>query len=250
MANACQLNRPVTAVPYTDAQAEAYAREVGAVPRPQETKNEIDERGAFIRQANSFIQPFGNGKDDLHAEANRFAVYWAHGCHWSNRPVIVRDILGLENVIGDVATTRSGETNVYGHGFADQPGHKDPICGAYFLSEFYKRANPDYTGRATTPTLVDVKEKKAVNNDYHRLTNYIEVQFRPFQPAAPASRRCGRATAVFPAPEARGRSRSATSAAPSAPSWSAARSRKSWSSTGTASSAGRDSGSPPRASRD
>ncbi|MBQ3968491.1 MAG: glutathione S-transferase C-terminal domain-containing protein, partial [Lachnospiraceae bacterium] len=30
--------------------------------------------------------------------------------------------------------------------------------------------------------LVDVKEKKAVNNDYHRLSNYIEVQFRKFQP--------------------------------------------------------------------
>ena len=29
---------------------------------------------------------------------------------------------------------------------------------------------------------MDVKEKKAVNNDYHRLTNYLEVQFRPFQP--------------------------------------------------------------------
>ena len=29
---------------------------------------------------------------------------------------------------------------------------------------------------------MDVKEKKAVNNDYHRLSNYIEVQFRAFQP--------------------------------------------------------------------
>ena len=182
MANACSLVRPATAA-YTDAEAEAYAKEVGVPPRPQETRNEIDERGAFIRQPNAFIRPFGKGESDLHAEANRFAVYWAHGCHWSNRPVIVRDILGLQDVIGDVATTHSGETNVYGHGFADQPGHKDPICGAYFLSEFYKRANPDFTGRATTPTLVDVKEKKAVNNDYHRLTNYIEVQFRPFQPA-------------------------------------------------------------------
>ncbi|MEI3412664.1 MAG: glutathione S-transferase C-terminal domain-containing protein [Blautia sp.] len=37
-------------------------------------------------------------------------------------------------------------------------------------------------GRATTPTFVDIREKKAVNNDYHRLTNYIEVQFRKFQP--------------------------------------------------------------------
>lgn len=167
---------------YNDALAEAYAKEVGVKPRPNETKSEIDDRGAFIRQPNAFIKPFGDNEEDNHAEANRFAIYWAHGCHWSNRPVIVRDILGLTDVIGDVATTHSGQTNKYGHGFGDQPDHKDPICGAYFLSEFYKNANPDFTGRATTPTFVDIKEKKAVNNDYHRLTNYIEVQFRKFQP--------------------------------------------------------------------
>ncbi|MBQ8159382.1 MAG: glutathione S-transferase C-terminal domain-containing protein, partial [Clostridia bacterium] len=64
--------------------------------------------------------------------------------------------------------------------------HQDAATGAYFLSEFYANANPDYRGRATTPTFVDIKEKKAVNNDYHRLTNYIEVQFRAFQsPDAP-----------------------------------------------------------------
>ena len=167
---------------YNDALAEAYAKEVGVKPRPNETKSEIDDRGAFIRQPNAFIKPFGDNEEDNHAETNRFAIYWAHGCHWSNRPVIVRDILGLTDVIGDVATTHSGQTNKYGHGFGDQPDHKDPICGAYFLSEFYKNANPDFIGRATTPTFVDIKEKKAVNNDYHRLTNYIEVQFRKFQP--------------------------------------------------------------------
>lgn len=168
--------------PYTDEDAERYAKEVGANPRPKETISEIDERGAFIRQPNAFIKPFGDGEDDLKAEDNRYAIYWAHGCHWSNRPVIVRDILGLEGVIKDAHTTHSGETNKYGHGFADQPGHKDPWAGAYFLSEFYKNADPEYKGRATTPTFVDLKEKKAVNNDYHRLSNYIEVQFRKFQP--------------------------------------------------------------------
>ena len=181
MANACSIFRNNKA-PYTDEIAERYAKEVGAKPRPKEIKDEIDERGAFIRQANAFIRPFGDGDEDLHAEDGRFAIYWAHGCHWSNRPVIVRDILGLENAIADAHTTHSGESNIYGHGFGDSPDHKDPILGAYFLSEFYKNADPDYKGRATTPTLVDVKEKKAVNNDYHRLTNYIEVQFRKFQP--------------------------------------------------------------------
>ena len=167
---------------YTDEEAERYAKEVGVDPRPRETISEIDERGVFVRQPNAFIQPFGDKEGDLKAEAGRFAIYWMHGCHWSNRPVIVRDILGLQDVIADTATSHSGKTNVYGHGFGDQPGHKDKLTGAYFLSQFYKNANPEFTGRATTPTFVDLKEKKAVNNDYHRLTNYIEVQFRPFQP--------------------------------------------------------------------
>lgn len=167
---------------YTDEEAEAYAQEVGVNPRPNETISEIDETGAFIRQPNAFIQPFGDKEGDLKAEAGRYAIYWATGCNWSNRPVIVRDLLGLQGVIKDQLVTHSGQTNKYGHGFGNQPGHKDPLTGAYFLSEFYKRAKPDFTGRATTPTLVDIIEKKAVNNDYHRLTNYLEVQFRPFQP--------------------------------------------------------------------
>jgi putative glutathione S-transferase len=168
---------------YTDAEAERHAAEVGVPPRPMETRNEIDERGAFVRQPNAFIVPFGDKEGEWKAEAGRYRIYWAKGCNWSNRPIIARNLLGLKDVITDQLTTHSGESNRYGHGFADSPDHRDPATGAYFLSEFYKNANPDFHGRATTPTLVDVKEKKAVNNDYHRLTNYIEVQFRKFQPA-------------------------------------------------------------------
>ncbi len=167
---------------YTDALAEQFAQEVGVPPRPMETKREIDETGAFIRQPNSFIRPFGDQEGELKAASGRYSIYWAIGCNWSNRPVIARDLLGLQGVIGDQLVTPSGEQNKYGWGFADQPGFKDPATGAYFLSEFYRRADPAFKGRATTPTLVDTVEKKAVNNDYHRLTNYLEVQFRPFQP--------------------------------------------------------------------
>lgn len=154
------------------------AQEAGVRVRPNETISEIDERGVFVRQPNAFITPFGDKENEFKAEANRFKIFWARGCHWSNRPVIVRDILGLEDVIEDLTTSGIGE---YGHGFFNEKDHKDPTTGAYFLSEFYENALPGFSGRATTPTLVDVKEKKAVNNDYHRLTNYIEVQFRKFQ---------------------------------------------------------------------
>jgi len=188
MANYCDLSSrrnsqaANTEPEYTDEEAELHAKKIGVDPRPMETKNEIDETGAFVRQPNAAIQPFGNKKGDLKAEAGRYQIYWAKGCNWSNRPVIARDLLGLEKVIGDQLTSFSGQSGKYGHGFGNQPGHKDPATGAYFLSEFYKRANSDFKGRATTPTLVDIIEKKAVNNDYHRLSNYIEVQFRPFQP--------------------------------------------------------------------
>ena len=175
-------NKETEEIKYTDALAEQFAAEVGVDPRPNETLVEIDERGAFIRQPNAFIQPFGDKEGGLKAEANRFGIYWATGCNWSNRPIIVRELLGLQDVISETRVSPSGETNRYGHAFGQYPDFKDPATGAYFLSEFYKRANPDFKGRATTPTLVDVKEKKAVNNDYHRLTNYLEVQFRPFQP--------------------------------------------------------------------
>ena len=80
MANACSLNRVIDTV-YTDEEAELHAKEAGVDPRPKETKAEIDERGAFIRQPNAFIKPFGDDPDDNHAEAHRYAIYWAHGCH-------------------------------------------------------------------------------------------------------------------------------------------------------------------------
>lgn len=171
---------------YTDELAEKYAVETGAAARPKETISEIDERGAFIRQPNAFIQPFGDKEEDLKADKDRYIVYWATGCNWSNRPLIAREILGLQDVIKDYRVDHTGESNKYGWGFRNEEDHKDPNTGVYFLSQLYHNANPDFKGRATTPTFADYKEKKAVNNDYHRLTNYIEVQFRPFQaPDAP-----------------------------------------------------------------
>ena len=105
MSNACSIAAHSAALnnisEYTDEEAALHAKEVGVDPRPKETVSEIDERGVFVRQPNAFITPFGNKEGQLKAEAGRYAVYWMHGCHWSNRPVIARDILGLTDVILD-----------------------------------------------------------------------------------------------------------------------------------------------------
>lgn len=166
---------------WTDEQARIDAAERGVNPRPKEIKDEIDERGAFQRQKNHFDTPFGDGEGQLKAEAGRYRLFWAKGCHWSNRAAIVRELLGLEDAISINIVSHSGETNEYGWGFPEEPNHEDPVLGIKFLSEVYKNADPNYTGRCTVPSLVDVQTKKLVNNDYHRLTNYLEVNFRPWQ---------------------------------------------------------------------
>lgn len=166
---------------WTDEQAELDAKERGILPRPKEIKSEIDERGAFVRQQNHFSTPFGDGEGELKAASGKYHLLWAKGCHWSNRASIVRELLGLEDAISIHIVGPSGESNTYGWGFPDEPNHEDPVLGIKFLSEAYKNADPDYRGRATVPALVDVDTKKVVNNDYHRLTNYLEVAFRPWQ---------------------------------------------------------------------
>jgi len=59
-------------------------------------------------------------------------------------------------------------------------GGLDPVLKIRYLPEIYENTDSEYTGRATVPTIVDVKTNKVVNNDYHRLTNYWETVWKPF----------------------------------------------------------------------
>ena len=168
-------------VDYTDLEAEENAAKVGALPRPLTTVKEVDDRGVFVRQPNYFITKFGDKEGELKAEPKRYIIYWTYSCNWSNRPVIATEILGLNDVIYNEPVLNTGETAKYGWGFGAYKDHKDPYTGAYFLSEFYRNADKNFDKRATTPTIVDLKTLKAVNNDYHRMSNYIEVYFYPYQ---------------------------------------------------------------------
>lgn len=168
-------------VTLTDEEVEREAIKRGVSPRPKEIKEEIDERGAFIRQPNHFDTPFGDGEGELKAEKGKYRLLWAKGCHWSNRAAIVRELLGLEDAISINIVGHTGETNKYGWGFPFDENQEDPVLKIKFLSEAYKKANPEYKGRCTVPSLIDIETGKVVNNDYHRLTNYFEAAFRPFQ---------------------------------------------------------------------
>lgn len=180
--------------------------------RPLAIEKEIDEYGNFHRQPNRFTTGFGPGENPV--EADRYILFWAKGCNWSNRAAIVRELLGIDaikvEIVGQDPTHGKGEKKEeapaappqgaaccilprtgkkeqeaeprpLGWEFVNSPDHINPETGAMFLSELYYNADPDYAGRTTVPALVDYTTGKVVNNDYHRLTNYFEVDFKPFQ---------------------------------------------------------------------
>lgn len=146
--------------------------------RPVETVSEVDENGYFVRQPNHFTEGFGEGKNPV--EAGRYRLVWAKLCHWSNRASIVRELLGLDEAISVNMVDHAEHEKNLGWEFVYDKDNVDPVLDIQFLSEAYYKADDDYTGRTTVPALIDLKTGKVVNNDYHRLTNYFEVDFKPF----------------------------------------------------------------------
>ena len=149
-----------------------------------ELTREIGAGGRFVRQANRFTTPFGNGPGELPVEPGRYRLLWAAICPWAHRAVIVRRLLGLEEVIslGTANPVRTPD----GWEFSLDPGGVDPVLKIRYLTELYRATDPTYEGRATVPTVADVRTGTVVNNDYFRLTNDLETEWSPFhRPGAP-----------------------------------------------------------------
>lgn len=144
-------------------------------------KNEVDKGGKFHRQKIQFTTPFGEKEGELPVEAGRYRLLWAPVCPWAHRSIIVRKLLGLEDVISvGTASPKRPDKEESDWEFSLDEGGVDPVLGIRYISEVYKNANPEYKGRFTVPALVDVKTKKVVNNDYFHLTLYFETAWKPF----------------------------------------------------------------------
>lgn len=142
---------------------------------------EVGKNGRFVRQKNRFTTPFGKGEDKLPVEANRYRLVWASVCPWAHRSVIVRKLLGLDEVIslGTLDPIRP-DTPTSDWAFTLDEGGVDPVLGIHLLSEAYLKADPAYDGRFTVPSLIDLKTGAVVNNDYFNLTLYFETEWKEF----------------------------------------------------------------------
>jgi len=136
--------------------------------------------GSFVRQRVAFQDRITrDGSSGYQAEAGRYHLYVSLACPWAHRSIIVRRLLGLEQVISLSVVDPIRDER--GWAFRDGPGHTvDPVNGFAFLSEAYLASDPAFVGRYTVPTLWDRVRWRIVSNDYHQITLQMETEFTAF----------------------------------------------------------------------
>jgi putative glutathione S-transferase len=136
--------------------------------------------GRFVRSETSFRDWISaDGSSGFPAEPGRYHLYVAWACPWAHRTAIIRKLKGLEEVIGlSVVGSFLGED---GWAFYDEPGViPDTVNGATYLREIYAKADPDYTGRVTTPVLWDKETGTIVNNESREIIRMLDTEFGEF----------------------------------------------------------------------
>lgn len=141
---------------------------------------ESSARGEFVRQRYTIRDRItADGSSGFPTEAGRYHLYVSLACPWAHRAIIVRRLLGLDDVISMSVVDPIRDER--GWAFREGDGHtSDPVNGFAFLSEAYLRTDPEYTGRVTVPCLWDRERGRLVTNNYPDITIDLETQFTAF----------------------------------------------------------------------
>ncbi|GAA3853797.1 glutathione S-transferase family protein [Tessaracoccus defluvii] len=121
------------------------------------------------------------GTDDRPVEAGRYRLIAAYACPWANRAIIVRDLLGLGDVIsmGNPGPTHDADSWT----FDLDPGGVDPVLGIHKLKDAYLKRFPDYPRGITVPAIVEEATGEVVTNDFAQITEDLFFEWRGFHRA-------------------------------------------------------------------
>ena len=115
------------------------------------------------------------GEGPWPVEAGRYRLVVARACPWANRAIIVRRLLGLEDVIsmGICGPTHDSDSWT----FDLDPDGLDPVLGIPRIKDAYLERFPDYPKGITVPVIVDVPSGKVVTNDFPQMTLDLSTQW-------------------------------------------------------------------------
>ncbi len=145
----------------------------------------VNQGGAYERDRRYLTSRITtDGKDGYPVEPGRYRLVVSRACPWANRAIIVRRLLGLENVISmGVAGPTHDERSWT---FDLDPDGRDPVLGITHLRDAYEARVPGYEQGITVPAIVDVPTGQVVTNDFAQITLDLSTQWwAHHRPGAP-----------------------------------------------------------------
>ncbi|HEX5143087.1 MAG TPA: glutathione S-transferase C-terminal domain-containing protein [Mycobacterium sp.] len=141
--------------------------------------------GEFNRDTNYITTRItSDGRDGYPVVPGRYRLIVARACPWANRAIIVRRLLGLEDVlsIGFCGPTHDQRSWT----FDLDPGGLDPVLKIPRLRDAYLKRFPDYPKGITVPAVVDVNTGAVVTNDFAQMTLDFSTEWSALhRPGAP-----------------------------------------------------------------
>ncbi|MBC9957583.1 glutathione S-transferase family protein [Yimella sp. cx-51] len=112
---------------------------------------------------------------DWPVEPGRYRLVAARACPWANRTIIVRRLLGLEDVLSMGLTGPTHDSDSWT--FDLDPGQVDPVLRIAKLKDAYEKRQPGYPRGITVPAVVEVESGKVVTNDFAPMTLDFSLQW-------------------------------------------------------------------------
>ena len=117
-----------------------------------------------------------DGREGWPVEPGRYRLVVSRACPWASRAVIVRRLLGLEDVLsmGIAGPTHDADSWT----FDLDPSGQDPVLGIPRLKDAFEQAVPGYERGITVPAMVDIESGAVVTNDFKQITLDLSTEWR------------------------------------------------------------------------
>ena len=116
-----------------------------------------------------------DGRDGYPVEPGRYRLVVARACPWANRAIIVRRLLGLEDVLSMGVTGPTHDERSWT--FDLDPGGVDPVLGIPRLQDAFLARYPDYPKGITVPAMVEIESGEVVTNDVPTITLDLSTEW-------------------------------------------------------------------------
>ena len=136
----------------------------------------VEQGKSFERDMTYLSDRITRDSEQWPVEPGRYRLVAAKACPWANRTIIVRNLLGLQDVIslglaGPVHDQDSWTFDL-------DPGEVDPVLGIPRLKDAFLARDGGYSRGITVPAIVDVPTGQVVTNNFPQITHDLFFEWR------------------------------------------------------------------------